>query len=201
MGKQGVMMVNDNPTPRFQHAGHSTQSLLDAKEVLKAIGLKAGDVFLDVGSGSGYLSIAASEIVSTEGKVYAVDIDEPSIETLKKEIRERKIKNIEAIVADMTDKTPLPTHSIDICLMANVLHGFVENQETAGVMIEITRVLKFGATLAIVEFKKIRDIPGPPLKVKLSQQQVAAVITPYRYSQTQVVEVGPYHYVSLFIKK
>ncbi|OGO24583.1 MAG: hypothetical protein A2Z28_07235 [Chloroflexi bacterium RBG_16_51_9] len=186
---------------RFQHAGHSTQSLLDAKTVLKTIGLKAGDVFLDAGSGSGYLSLAASEIVGEKGKVYAVDIDEPSIDILKKEISDRKIKNIESIVADMTDKTPLATHSIDICLMANVLHGFVENQETTGVMIEITRVLKFGGTLAIVEFKKTRDIPGPPLNVKLSPQQVAAVITPYRYRKEQVVEVGPYHYVSLFIKK
>ena len=185
----------------FHHAGHSTQTLLDAKEVLKAIGIKKGDVFLDAGSGSGYLSIAASEIVGEKGKVYAFDIDKSSIDFLNKEIGDRKLKNIEAIVADMTDKTPLSTHSVDICLVANVLHGFVENQETAGVMIEITRVLKFGGTLAIVEFKKIRDIPGPPLAIKLSPQQTAAVITPYRYRQTQVVEIGRYHYVSLFIKK
>src|SRR3989304_3508896 len=166
---------------RSQHAGHSTQSLLDAKTVLKTIGLKAGDVFLDAGSGSGYLSLAASEIVGDKGKVYAIDIDEPSINILKKEISDRKLKNIEAIVADMTDKTPLPTHGVDVCLVANVLHGFVENQETNGVMKEITRVLKFGATLAIVEFKKLPDIPGPPFSIKLSHQQVAAVITPYRY--------------------
>ena len=193
-------MVN-NHTPGFHHAGRSTQSLLDGKTVLKAIGLKAGDVFLDAGSGSGYLSLAASEIVGEKGKVYAVDIDEPSFDILKKEISERKLKNIDAIVADITDKTLLPTHSIDICLIANVLHGFVENQETDGVMKEITRALKFGATLAIVEFKKLPDIPGPPLAIKLSPKQTAAVITPYRYREKQVVEVGPYHYASLFIKK
>ncbi len=191
----------DNQPWRFHHAGRSTQSLLDADKVLKVIGLKSGDVFLDAGSGSGYLSIAASEIVGAQGKVYAVDIDEPSIDILKKEIIDRKLRNIEAIVADMTDKTPLSTHSIDVCLVANVLHGFVENQETDGVMKEITRVVKFGGTLAIVEFKKERDIPGPALAIKLSPKQTASAITPYRYSEKQVSEVGTYHYASIFIKK
>ena len=144
----------DNSAPRFHHGGHSTESLLDAKTVLKAIGIKKGDVFLDAGSGTGFIALAASEIVGDTGKVYAVDSDEPSIETLQKEINSRNLKNIEAIVADLTGETPLPTHSIDICLMANVLHGFVENDEIRGVMIELTRLIKFGGTLAIVELDR-----------------------------------------------
>ena len=187
--------------PRFQHAGRSTQSLLDAKTVLKAIGLKTGDVFLDAGSGSGYLSLAASEIVGADGKVYAIDIDEPSIDTLKKAISDRKIKNIEAITADVTAKTPLAGESIDICLMANVLHGFVENQEVAGVLKEITRVLKTGATLAVVDFKKDASTPRPPVAIRLTPEQVAAIINPYHYQQKQVVEVGPYHYAAVFSKE
>jgi ubiquinone/menaquinone biosynthesis C-methylase UbiE len=146
------------------------------------------------------MSLAASEIVGPHGKVYAIDIYEPSIDTLNKEINERKLKNIEAMVADMTDKTPVPTHGVDVCLVANVMHGFVENEEADKVMIEITRLLKFGGTLAIIEFKKERDIPGPPLNVKLSPRQTTSLITPYRYREKQVVEVGPYHYASIFIK-
>ena len=193
-------MVNNLP-PRHHHAGGSTRSLLDAERVLKAIGLKKSDVFLDAGSGSGYLSLAASETVGSKGKVYAVDIHEPSIDTLKKEISDRKIKNIEAITADVTAKTPLADESIDICLMANVLHGFVENKEVAGVLKEITRLLKKGSVLAVVEFKKMDNIPGPPLSIKLAPDQVAAIITPYHYREKQVAEVGPYHYAAIFINK
>ena len=191
----------DNPTPMHHHAGGSTRSLLDAERVLKAIGLKKNDSFLDAGSGSGYLSIAASEIIGNKGKVYAVDIDEPSIDTLKKEITNRRINNLTAIVADMTGKTPLAGKSIDVCLMANVLHGFAENNEVPGVMKEITRLLKAGASLAVVEFKKIADIPGPPLDIKLSPEQVAAIITPYHYRQERIVEVGTYHYAAVFTKE
>ncbi|MBI2850600.1 MAG: class I SAM-dependent methyltransferase [Chloroflexi bacterium] len=193
--------MTNNPAPRFHHAGKSTQDLLDAQRVLKVIGLKKGDTFLDAGSGSGYLSVAASEIVGSEGRVYAVDVDKPSIDALKREIDERGIQNLTAIVTDITAKTPLASESIDICLMANALHGFVENNEVEGVLKEISRVLKPGATLAVVEFKKLENIPGPPFPVKLSPEQVTAIIAPYRYRQKEVTEVGAYHYAVTFVKE
>jgi tRNA A58 N-methylase Trm61 len=69
--------------------------------------VKPGDVFLDAGCGDGYLSIAASRIVSSSGKVYAADIDEHSISSLKREIEEMGLGNIEAMVADVTKSIPL----------------------------------------------------------------------------------------------
>ncbi|MGZ7049335.1 MAG: class I SAM-dependent methyltransferase, partial [Methanobacterium sp.] len=54
------------------HHGRSSREILDPSMVLKIIGLKKGDVFLDAGSGDGYMSLAASSIVGDEGKVYAV---------------------------------------------------------------------------------------------------------------------------------
>jgi len=197
--KGGDVRMTNNPN-RFQHAGASTRSLLDPHKVLAAVGLKKGDVFLDAGSGSGYLSIAAAEIVGDTGKVYAVDIDEPSIGILNVEINRRQITNLTAIVADMMRNTTLAGNSIDICLMSNVLHGFVENDETADVMKEINRVLKGGGILAVVEFKKLENIPGPPFDIKLSPEQVAAVLTPYGYRRQKVIEVGTYHYSTVFIK-
>ncbi|HLB27716.1 MAG TPA: methyltransferase domain-containing protein [Dehalococcoidales bacterium] len=182
------------------HPGASTRSLLDAGKVLRTIGLKKGDSFLDAGCGTGYMSLAASEIVGANGEVYAVDIDKESIDSLKKEIAKKKIANLMALVADVTSKTPLESQSIDVCLMANVLHGFAANKEVPAVMKEINRVLKAGAILAVVEFKKIADIPGPPLSLKLSSEQTAAAITPYHYRQEKVAEVGRYHYAAVFTK-
>jgi len=41
--------------------------------------------------------------------------------------------------------------------MANVLHGFVENNETENVMKEISRIIKPEGILAVVEFKKWKE--------------------------------------------
>jgi ubiquinone/menaquinone biosynthesis C-methylase UbiE len=200
-GTQGERLEHHNSDHKFTHTGACSRSILDAERVLKATGLKKGNTFLDAGSGSGYLSITASAIVGDKGKIYAVDIDAASIEKLKEELRRQNITNIEASVADMTAKTSLIAGSIDVCLMANVMHGFVENKEVPALMKETTRLLKPGATLAVVEFKKLENIPGPPLALKLSPEQLISIVTPFGFRQKETVEVGIYHYAVIFVRE
>ena len=195
-------MKNDgNNRQEHVHFGRSSRALLDPAKVLMRIGLKSDDTFLDAGSGDGYMSLGASEIVGNEGKVFAVDAYEEAIVDFKKEIALRKIGNIQAFAADITKKTMLGAASIDVCLLANILHGFVANNEVEGALTEIGRVLKTGGILAVVEFKKIPDSPGPPLEIKLAPEDVAKVVTPYEFLQDRVTEVGPYHYAVIFVKK
>ena len=77
-----------------------------------------------------------------DGKVYAIDLYPKSIELVKKDVQKNGINNLEAIVADLTHEIPLSDDSIDLCVMANVLHGFVENDEVDEVLTEIGRVIK-----------------------------------------------------------
>ena len=113
-------------TEKHVHHGRSSKDILSAGEVLKATGLKMGDKFLDAGSGDGYISIEASNIVGDSGKIFALDVYPESIEILKKDIEKRDLNNIEPIVADIIDTIPLEENSIDNVLLANVLHGFIE---------------------------------------------------------------------------
>ena len=80
--------------------------------------------------------------VGSDGKVFAVDVYPDSIDIVKNEIKKRNIKNIEAIVADITKKLPLNENSIDLALMANVLHGFVDGGEVDQVMSNIVKGFK-----------------------------------------------------------
>jgi ubiquinone/menaquinone biosynthesis C-methylase UbiE len=176
------------------HHGKSTRGILDADRVVKTLGLKSGDKFLDAGSGDGYISFAASSVVCDEGKVYALDVYPESIDAVKKEVQERGVENLDAIIADLTGEIPLPDNSIDLCLMANVLHGFVENQETEDVMKEVIRVVKPGGILAIVEFKK-EEIPGPPMEVRLAPEDVAEILARYNFRPVSSEEVGDFHYM------
>ena len=45
-------------------------------------------------------------------------------------------------------------NSIDLALMSNVLHGFVDGGEVDQVMSNIVNVLKPGGIFAVVEFRK-----------------------------------------------
>ena len=188
----------DNSEQRHQHAGKSSKAFLNAERVLQETGLKRGDKFLDVGCGEGHFSIAASKIVGNKGKVYAIDSYEKSIVVLKQQIHRDNIRNIEAIVADVTKEMPLPDATIDVCLMANVMHGFLANGEIPNVMTETARVMKTGSTLAVVEFQKIAGPPGPPISIRMTPEELEALISGYGFKKNKVAEVGPFHYAAMF---
>jgi len=190
--------VADNSQQGHHHAGKSSKAYLNAERVLQETGLKSGDKFLDVGCGEGYFSIAASKIVGNKGKVYALDSYEKSIAVLKEQIHRDNIRNIEAIVADVTRKMPLPDATIDVCLMANVVHGFLANGEIPSVMAETARVMKAGSTLAVVEFQKIAGPPGPPISIRMTPEELDGLISGYGFEKNKVVEVGPFHYAAMF---
>ena len=190
--------MTSNSEQGHHHAGKSSKAYLNAERVLQETGLKSGDKFLDVGCGEGYFSIAASKIVSNKGKVYALDSYEKSIVALKQQIHRESIGNIEAIVADVTKKMPLPDATTDVCLMANVVHGFLANGEIPSMMTEIARVMKAGSTLAVVEFQKIDGPPGPPISIRITPEELEGLISGYGFKKNKVAEVGPFHYAAMF---
>lgn len=135
------------------------------------------------------------------GKVYAIDVYSESVANIKKEVQEKGIKNLEVILADLTEKIPLDDNSIDLCVMANVLHGFAENDEVEEVMKEISRVIRPEGVFAVVEFKKMEGPPGPPFDIKLAPQYVEDILAQYGFEPVSTSEVGQYHYLVKGINK
>jgi ubiquinone/menaquinone biosynthesis C-methylase UbiE len=187
-------------TEKHSHHGKSSRAILSPVEVLKYTGLKNGDIFLDAGCGDGYISIEASEIVGENGKIYAVDVYPESIETVKEEINNRNLENIEAILADITESIPLDENSVDTVLMANVLHGFVADREVESVMGNIVKVLKPGGVFAVVEFRKVENSTGPPSNVRISSDEVEDILKYHGFIINDTHEIGKYHYIVKGVK-
>ena len=184
-----------------QHQGKSTRDILDPTRVLGTIGLDEGQIFMDAGCGDGFISLAASEIVKEKGKVYALDAYQPSLDGLRNEINELDIGNMELILADMTRAIPLEDNLIDVCAMANVLHGFASEGTLEPVLSEIRRVLKPGGTFAVVEFIKADGPPGPPYDVRLTPEDVENILEEHGFTIGGTAEVGKYHYLVKSFKK
>ncbi len=181
-------------------AGKSSFGLIDAEAFYRELDLKKGITFLDVACGRGAYCLKASEIVGSAGTVYAVDLWQEGIEQLKASAVEENALNIKAFVSDAGRHIPVDDQVVDVCLMATVLHDFVEDQISKEVLHEIVRVLKPDGMLAIVEFKKIDGPPGPPVHIRLSPEAVGDMLAPYGFIKEHLKDVGPYNYLILFRK-
>jgi ubiquinone/menaquinone biosynthesis C-methylase UbiE len=184
---------------RHEHGGRSSKFFMKAEPVLEFMGVSEGSNFFDAGTGDGFFALAASTYVGSTGKVYAVDIFEEGLEALRLELREKKITNVEVHNADLTKELPLEDSSSDFCLLSNILHGFVENGEVEPVFKNLNRVLKPGAVLGIVEFKKVES-HGPPLEVRLDASEVEAVVSKYGYEKAGEADIAEFQYAVKFIK-
>jgi len=180
-------------------AGKSSFDLIDVKEAFAIMNPKPDSAFLDLACGIGKYSIEIAKYIGDKGTVYAVDLWEEGIEALNQEIGMSGIKNINTIIADITDKLPLEENSIDACLMATILHDLSINDQHK-TLEEVARVLKHGGTLDIIEFKKIYNGPGPASKIRLDDSQVESVVTPYGFVRVNRSDIGEFTYILKYKK-
>lgn len=181
-------------TPPPIAAGKSSFDLVDVPRVFHEIGLATAGSFFDLACGVGRYSVAAAQAIKPGGIVYAVDLWSDGIAALRATIEAQGIANIEPILADVSKKLPLDDHSIDICLMATVLHDLVHDHTDQGTLAEVRRVVRPQGTLAVVEFKKTSDGPGPPLPIRMAPEEVAALVAPYGFTRQALFDTGPHTY-------
>jgi ubiquinone/menaquinone biosynthesis C-methylase UbiE len=179
-------------------AGKSSFDLIDSEELFARLPLKKDTIYLDLACGRGAYSLAAAEYIGSEGKIYAVDLWQEGIDFLRDEIAARGLRQIQAVVADVSRMIPLDDDSIDVCLMATVLHDLMRDGTEKGAIGEVVRVLKPAGILAIIEFKKIAGPPGPPVSVRISPGELETILTPYGFKVTSTTDIGSCVYLSIF---
>jgi ubiquinone/menaquinone biosynthesis C-methylase UbiE len=179
-------------------AGKSSFNLIDSQKFFSELNLQAGIIFLDIACGRGAYSLAASAYVGPAGRIMAVDLWKEGIDDLQSAVAAGKILNIEARVADVSREVPLEDHSVDVCLLATVLHDLILDQKDQGTLREIRRVMKHQGMVAVIEFKKMEGPPGPPIGIRISAEEVTHKLQPYSFCLVKTVDIGPYNYLSVF---
>lgn len=179
-------------------AGKCSFDLIKPDKLFDQLPLKRDTVFLDLACGRGAYSVAASKYIGNEGKIYAVDLWQEGIDFLRGEAADKGLWQIHAAVADVGRKIPLDDASVDLCLMATVLHDLIRDKTDKGALREVVRVLKNGGTLAVIEFKKIEGPPGPPVSVRISPDELETILSPYGFRPVTMTDLGFSVYLSVF---
>jgi ubiquinone/menaquinone biosynthesis C-methylase UbiE len=166
----------------------------DPDRMLSALEIRKGSVVADVGAGVGYHAWRLAEIVGPTGKVIAEDIQDGMIQLLKRNIEDRKLRNVEVVHGTPTDPK-LPANSLDLVLMVDVYHEF---SEPVAMMEHIQRALKPGGRVVLVEFRKEDpNVPIQPLH-KMSVQEVRAELELLGFKFQRSLEFLPWQHILFF---
>ena len=174
-------------------------TFLNPKELLKHIGIEQGMTVADLGFGSGYFSFAAAELVSTNGTVYAVDVNKAALSHLKSRINLTGQRNIVPIWADIEQlgKTGIPEGTCDAVFLVKVLYQL--EHRTKGIA-EAARILRPKGTLLVVEWKKAKTSIGPDIRQRIDLRDVEREITPFGFTVSERPDVDEQHSVMVLTK-
>ena len=166
----------------------------DPDRMLAALDIRKGATVADIGAGVGYHVWRLSEMVGSGGRVIGEDIQEGMIRLMKKNIEDRKLKNVELVLGTPTDPK-LPSNSLDLVLMVDVYHEF---SEPVTMMRHIQEALKPDGRVVLVEFRKEDpSVPIQPLH-KMSVQEVRFELEPLGFKFQRSLEFLPWQHIIIF---
>jgi ubiquinone/menaquinone biosynthesis C-methylase UbiE len=125
-----------------------------SRMIIEMAHIKAGDRVLDVGCGTGGLTLTAKAYAGISASVYGIDASQEMIEVAR---NNAKRSNLEAVFeVGLIEKIDQPEASFDVIISRLVMHHLPVDVKRRG-FAEILRVLKPGGRIFLVDFNPPRN--------------------------------------------
>ena len=166
--------------------GESREVFVNRDQVVKACGLRSGQVVADIGAGTGLYTRLFGKEVGPEGRVFAVDIASKFLEHIQITSRKAGLRNVTPVLCNF-DSVDLPTDSVDVAFICDTYHHFEFPEKT---MLSLHRAIKPGGRLIVIDFHRI---PGKSSDwtlnhVRAGQQVVETEIGSYGFKKSEEVK-------------
>jgi predicted methyltransferase len=117
------------------------------RALIRHLSLGEESVIADIGAGGGRDTWVFAEIVGETGTVFAEEIEQDKVESLRTEAEKRDLKHVRPLLG-RSDDPCLPANSADLVYMNHVYHHFARPRE---MLRQIWRSLKPGGYLIVVD--------------------------------------------------
>ncbi len=178
-----------DPEDRAKLDSPERRAEMPPEETLVKAGIKPGDVFLDIGCGTGYFSLPAARMVGPKGLVYAVDASGVMLAEIRSRVASLGIFNIHTLQTPQ-GKLKLPEADATMAFISDTLH---EVEDKKAFLASVGTGLKPGARLAIIEWVKKETPKGPPLKERLSEDEMQVLLKKAGFTEPVCMELGSSH--------
>ena len=126
----------------------------NSKMIIRMAKIKPGDKVLDVGCGSGNLTLTAKRYAGSSGSVHGIDASPEMIDVARKKAKQSGVNVIFDV--GLIEKLPFPEATFDVVISRLVIHHLPDDLKRQG-FAEIFRVLKPSGTLFLADFQSPRN--------------------------------------------
>lgn len=169
----------------------------DPEATLRQLGIAPDMTVLDLCCGDGYFTAPLARL--TGGRAQALDLDPAMLEQAKAEAARQGVRVTRWVCADARDLAASIDAPVDWVLMANTFHGVPDQ---AGLARAVRAVLRPGGVFGIVNWHRLgREVTtvlgkprGPATAMRMTPDEVGAVVEPEGFVRDALVELPPYHY-------
>ena len=176
-----------------------TGGFLNPDSIINEFDLREGMSVADFGSGAGYFTILVAERAGKEGKVYALDMMESALDSVRAKARAVGLENVEVVRTNLEvlGSSGLADQSQDIVLLANILF---QSDKKSEIIREAKRVLKDGGSLIIIDWKKGAGGFGPPDSLRTDEMAMRSLAVGEGLVFERSFNAGQFHFGEIFRK-
>lgn len=164
------MPQKSDPREKEKLLSEERHAALQPDKLLRRLGLHSGDTLADIGSGPGFFTLPAAEIVGPDGLVYAADIQGEMLTAVRSRAALAELTNVK-LVKTSENSVPIPPESCDMVLLAFTLN---ELDQHASFLHRLARLLKPKGKLVILDWEKHEQPDGPPVQFLVDQEALRA---------------------------
>ncbi len=173
-----------------------------SSEMVKSLGLRAGDRVVDIGSGPGYFSFKFSNIVGDKGRIFAVDTVKEHLDYIDSFTSKNGINNIKTVLTD--DHTiGMKGEKVDVAWMCSLYHiiyvTFDEHAKDEFIE-SIKNALKDDGTLYVADNGLVPDGVLPYHAPYIDKNLLIGQIQAYGFRLIKEYQFIPQRYILAFKK-
>jgi 2-polyprenyl-3-methyl-5-hydroxy-6-metoxy-1,4-benzoquinol methylase len=160
------------------------------EKTIASLGPLDGKTVADIGAGTGYFSFP---IAKKATKVIAIDIDQRFLDYIAQKKQTQKIGgNIETRLTT-PDSSGLRMGEVDIVLIVDTYHHIEGRVEYFK---KLKKCLRPDGVLVIIDFKKMKTPPGPPVELRVAEDQVESELKSAGFTIVSAdKDLLPYQYI------
>ncbi len=142
----------------------------------------------DLGCGPGAFAVAFAK-ACPDGVVFASDIEPRQLDVVRAKIHSHRLDNVVPVLAS-EDDPHFPPASLDVVFIGDTYHHLDDRVAYAK---RLTKLLKPGGRLVVLDYKPGKLDVGPPPEHKLAAGQMKAELTEAGWRLVEAFDTHPFH--------